>query len=245
MSPLISDFQTLSDERRPYWWIKGPIERACEEVRRTPVFTHVDSMRNPKDFQAIAEQFCLFSPGFVKAMGVMLSQVRLDDSELISVLAQHIHEEASHPRMLVDWMVRQGLFKGEGDLKHVVPTTESSAFLDFLLRLGAEGDAETYLCALNFGIERCSHDFFGRVAERMNFIGAGHEYFDLHGTVDVAHSSLGENLVAPFAGDLARAVQIQRKVLQGISLWTAALHAPIGIKLLLDFNPNGTLKLVG
>jgi hypothetical protein len=225
----------------PYEWIRGPIRRACAEVRQMPIYDFIDNMKRASDFKRLAEQFCIFSPAFVKAMGVMLANVKLDNSRLISLLAEHISEEANHPQMLRDWMLEQGFWRSSNDLTKVVPTLESESFVNFLLRLGAEGDQEIYLAALNFGIESCSHDFFSRVSKRLNQIKMGHLYFDIHGTVDEKHCSLGEGLVSVLRPAPRRAEVILRTALQGISLWAAALHAPIGIKIMPDFTLEGTL----
>lgn len=164
----------------------------------------------------------------------------LSENHMMRFYAEHASGEATHHRMLLEWMIRHGIVNDFREVSDVITTPETNACVNLAYQMAIEQDRDKWLVALNCGIERCSNDFFKVVAANMHQLGVGDPYFDVHVEADEHHSIMGLEYISKDMSDLRKSVLIA-KSLEGISLWAAMLHSWIGMTAFPVFNEYGDL----
>lgn len=229
----------LNDVASKYQWINNPIVRASEYVKSMPFFQWIESIKSPLEFQSVATQLFYHSATFPKVMGLMLGNTPLHENHMMKFYSEHAFGEATHHELLMKWMLKYNLLKNRNEIKEVITSIETNACINMAYQLAVEQDRDKWLVAINCGIERCSNDFFKAVAPRMQALGAGDVYFDIHVEADEHHSIMGlEYLdlekITPFRKEI-----LISKSLEGISLWAAMIHSWIGIHTMPIFDLEG------
>ena len=90
-------------------------------------------------------------------------------------------------------------------------------------------------------MERCSNDFFKVVAPKLDSIGAGDFYFNVHIEADEHHGIMGLEYIPVHDPDAFRGRQLITKALEGIRLWAAMLHSWIDVDIHPKFDIHGNL----
>ncbi|HTV33704.1 MAG TPA: iron-containing redox enzyme family protein [Methylocella sp.] len=235
------DYDKLYQIEHKHSWIVKPIYTASVAVRNMPFYDYIVGIQSPQDFKPIACQLYFHSATFPKVLGLMLGLTPLSENHMMPFYAKHAFGEADHHQMLLRWMLRHGLLSTPEEIHSTRVAVETNSCINLAYRLAAEHDRDKWLVTVNSGIERCSNDFFKAVAAKMNEIGAGDEYFDVHVEADEHHSIMGLEFLE--IKDLAsqRAEHLIGKALEGIALWADMLHSWIGMAYHPRFNIDGTL----
>jgi hypothetical protein len=240
-----AEYKAISDDiidtiATKYSWIADPINQATTYVRTLPYFEFIESMQSHLQFKESATQLYFHSATFPKVMGLMLGMTSLSENHMMSFYAGHASGEATHHKMLFNWMLKFGLIEDFSEIENVITTPETNACVNLAYQMAVEQDRSKWLVALNCGIEKCSNDFFKAVAPKMHNLGVGDRYFDIHVEADEHHSIMGLEYIPNDLSDHRKSVLIA-KALEGITLWAAMLHSWIGISTFPVFNEYGGL----
>ncbi len=231
----------ISKIRQHFSWIADPIYRASELVCKMPFYRWVEKLDSPTEFKCAATQLYFHSATFPKVLGLMLGNSSMKENMMMPFYAKHAVGEADHHELLMRWMLKHHVLADREEINNVIVTPETNACINLAYQLAIEQDRSKWLIAINCGIERCSNDFFKRVAPKMHALKAGNIYFDIHVEADEFHSILGlEHIEETEPGSHRRNILIA-KGLEGISMWAAMLHSWIGINYHPKFNLDGTL----
>lgn len=229
--------------RAQHAWIVDPIYRASDAVLEMPFFQWLSKIKTPQEFKPAAVQLWYHSATFPKVMGLMLGLTSLRQNPMMPFYAKHAFGEADHHEMLMGWMLQHGLLHHKEEIFEIIPTLETNACINYAYQMAVEQDRDKWLVGLNSGIERCSNDFFKAAAPKMQSIGAGHAYFDVHVEADEFHSIMGLDYIDAHDPHSLRGRQLISKALEGISLWAAMLNSWIDVDVLPKFDLNGELIL--
>ena len=222
-------------------WLVNPLYTASDAVLDMPFFKWLDKIKSADDFAEAAKQLYYHSATFPKVLGLMLGLTSHQENSMMPFYAQHANGEADHHQLLALWMLRNGIIKQYQSLDEVMVTTETNACINLAYQLAMEQDREKWIVAINCGIERCSNDFFKRVASKMHELNIGDIYFDIHVEADEHHSVMGLQHIQSHAFDSARGRQLIAKALEAVSLWASMLHSWIGMDVHPKFGMDGKL----
>jgi hypothetical protein len=223
-------------------WITDPIYRASDLVLEMPFFDWVNGLRSAMDFKPAATQLYFHSATFPKVMGLMLGNTPFSENLMMTFYAKHAFGEADHHQLLMDWMLKNKLLNDPKEIGDVIPTPETNACVNLAYQLAIEQDRAKWLVTINSGIERCSNDFFKRVAPKMHQLGVGDIYFDVHVEADEHHSIMGLEFIKEEDPQSPRGQQLIAKALEGVGLWAAMMHSWLGMDIFPRFNLDGSLK---
>lgn len=230
----------LAEIAHKFEWIAAPIHRASTYVLGMPYFEFIRGMSSAHDFRGSAVQLFFHSATFPKVMGLMLGMTPLSENHMMDFYAGHAYSEATHHRMLLDWMLKHELVRDADEVLCVITTPETNACVNLAYQMAVEQNRDKWLVALNCGIERCSNDFFKVLAPKMHELGVGDAYFDVHVDADEHHSIMGLEYLSTELTEHQKTLLVA-KSLEGITLWAAMLHSWIGITAFPVFELDGSL----
>lgn len=237
------DSESLQRIRASYNWFLKPVTNAVDCVQKMPFFGWMKDQSSILDFKPVATQVYYHSLTLPRAIGLMLSVVPNERSELYQPLSQHAYEEADHHLLLVDWMVSHGLIRRRSDLHGVAPTIETSSCINIAYEIAMSRDCDMWIACMNSAIELCFFRFFSALAPKMHSLGAGHKYFDIHVEADAEHSVMGLKYISCPEENTSGCDRLRSAALNSISLWAGMVHSWIGLTVLPKFNLDGTLKV--
>lgn len=231
-----SDEKTLNQEHS---WILNPIENAISHICKSTFFEWVKNIDNPIEFENVATQIFHHSATLPKSLGLMLATTPINEGHFYQIYAKHIQDEAPHHIMLLEWMVNNKIINDTTVAYDTIPTIETNACINIGYEIALSRDHEAWITCMNCGIERAFFEFFSRIAPKMNELGVGHQYFDVHVSADAEHSVMGLDLIKPHDPDSLRGRSLIVKALGGLTLWSSMIHSWIGIQNHLNFDLQG------
>lgn len=234
-------FAEIANLQQSYSWITEPLIRASEAVKQMPFFSWLKELQSAAQFGPCAEQLFYHSATFPKVVALMLATTSHSENSMMPFYAKHAFGEADHHELLLQWMLKQGILENRDAIQDVILTPETNSCINMAYQLAMEQDREKWIIAINCGIERCSNDFFQVLAPKMQQLGAGDIYFDIHVEADEYHSIMGLKYIRPDLPDAKRCQQLVAKGLESISLWAAMIHSWIGVNLHPQFDLTGHL----
>ncbi len=235
------DQEKLAALEEKHAWIVKPIYKASQAVLDMPFFKFVDELKDPKEFGESAQQLFHHSATFPKVMALMCGLTSMKENSMMPFYATHTYGEADHHIMLMDWMLEHGVLNNAEEIENCIPTRETNACVAYAYQMAMEQDRDKWLVGLNSGIERCSNDFFKRIAPKLHSLGAGDHYFDCHVEADEHHSIMGLDYIDVQDKDSIRGKELILKALEGIELWAMMLHSWIGVDINPKFDLDGNL----
>lgn len=222
-------------------WLTKALYRASDAILEMPFFEWLSEIKSVEQFAVVGKQLYYHSATFPKVLGLMLGLTAHNENAMMPFYAKHAFGEADHHQLLARWMLKHNLIYRYEEIDEVIVTTETNACINLAYQLAAEQDREKWIVAINCSIERCSNDFFKRVAPKMHELDAGDIYFDIHVEADEHHSIMGLEYIQPYAYDSVRAKQLIAKALEATSLWASMLHSWIGVNIHPKFDLSGNL----
>ena len=222
-------------------WVVLPIRTATSSLEETPFFDWLRHIQHVRDFAPVARQLYHHSLTLPRAIAFMLSVTDRSASHLYKLYAEHAYEEADHHLLALDWMLQHGLAASKKELDDSFPTIETTSYINIAYHIAMERDHDMWIATMQTAIERCFFIFFEVASRKMNELGAGHEYFDIHVTADEHHSTADLEFLSAVDPTSSRATALRTHALDGVALWAAMVHSWIGIPFHPRFDPEGKM----
>lgn len=233
------DNKKMEALEKNYSWIVTPVYNARQVVKNMPFYEWLNAIEDAKQLKNLTTQLYYHSLTFPKVISLMLGLSRFSDTKMITFYSQHIYSESTHHMMLMSWMLKHKILFEKSDIYNIIPSRETNSCINLAYQLAAEQDKDKWLVGINSGIESCSNDFFNSISRKLNSLGLGDEYFDIHVEADQHHSIMGLEYIDQNLLNKERKNELVKKALEAIELWAIMIHSWAGININIHFSESG------
>lgn len=207
------------------FWIYEPVAHLVNALDESRFFSWLEALNDVKEFRPVATQIFHHSLSLPRLISGMVSQLEDSQGRYFKILCQHAFEEADHHLLLANWMIKNHLADSCDEIYNAPLTLETSTYINYSREISHHCDPELWLATMNLSLELCYYKFFKVSALKMDSLGVGDEYFDIHVKADEEHFKTSLSYIDETDASSARGQLLKNQALNSVNLWDAMVHS--------------------